>query len=229
MRDALRYVENGVRSVKAAAIGYDIPRTTSRRYVMKVKDKRDEIDWKSPILEGASRLQQNYTVNKISSPDEKDFQTTANLHHGLNPKYARKLAYDLALAKRFRSTRIFPFNPTIFNDDDFIASTVTDLQKINEDCLYDVSLKDTTNNNTVVIIVNNNDAMIDKPSTNTRDENIISNRKMQVLPKKKSEILTNTPVLGNLEEEEKLQEARKSSLNKNSSVKKAIRRYLETL
>ncbi|KAL3265357.1 hypothetical protein HHI36_009565, partial [Cryptolaemus montrouzieri] len=82
----------------------------------------------------------------------------------------------------FRSARIFPFNPNIFDDDDFIASTITDLQKMNEDCLNDVSLKDTTNNNNVVITYNNDDALIDKPSTSTRDKNIISNRKMQILP-----------------------------------------------
>ncbi|KAL3265524.1 hypothetical protein HHI36_009728 [Cryptolaemus montrouzieri] len=87
--------------------------------------------------------------------------------------------------------------------------------------------------------------MIGKPSTSTRDENIISNRNMKVLPadikpfprvkttkekdnkksqrkKKKSEILKNTPVLANLEEEEKLKEPRKSSLNRNSSVKRQL-------
>ncbi|KAL3284358.1 hypothetical protein HHI36_018522 [Cryptolaemus montrouzieri] len=103
MCDALRDVENNVLLVKAAAIRYNIPRTTLRRCVMRVKDERDEIDWNSPILEGAPRLYPNYTVNKIFSSDEEEvlsnyFKTMANLHHGLNPKCARKLAYDLALA-----------------------------------------------------------------------------------------------------------------------------------
>ncbi|KAL3275206.1 hypothetical protein HHI36_019975 [Cryptolaemus montrouzieri] len=109
---------------------------------------------------------------------------------------------------------------------------------MNEDCLNDVTLKDKTNNNNVIITDNNNDAMIDKPSTSTCGKNIISNRYMQVLPtdikpfprvtatkenqtfqrkKKKSQILTNTSVLENLEEEEKLKEARNLSLNRNSS------------
>ncbi|KAL3279703.1 hypothetical protein HHI36_017209 [Cryptolaemus montrouzieri] len=76
---------------------------TLRRYVLKVKGKRDEIDWNSPILEAAPRLQLDCTVNKIFSSDEEEvvsnnFQTTVNLLHDLNPKCAIKLAYDLAFA-----------------------------------------------------------------------------------------------------------------------------------
>lgn len=103
MRNALRDIENGGLSVKAAAIRYGIPRTTLRRYVAKIKDRRDEIDWNSPVLQGAPRLVPNYTVNQIFPMEEEEilseyFQTMAKLHHGLNPKCARKLAYDLALA-----------------------------------------------------------------------------------------------------------------------------------
>lgn len=105
MRNALRDIENGGLSVKAAAVRYEIPRTTLRRYVAKIKDRRDEIDWNSPVLEGTPRLEPNYTVNRIFSVEEEEilseyFQTMAKLHHGLNPKCARKLAYDLALANR---------------------------------------------------------------------------------------------------------------------------------
>ncbi|KAL3290373.1 hypothetical protein HHI36_023715 [Cryptolaemus montrouzieri] len=82
--------------------------------------------------------------------------------------------------------------------------------------------------------------MIDKPSTSTRGENIISNKKMTTdikpfprvtaikenkkfqIKKKISEILTNAPVLENLEEEEKLKEARKSSFHRNSRVKRQL-------
>ncbi|KAL3277064.1 hypothetical protein HHI36_012425 [Cryptolaemus montrouzieri] len=72
---------------------------------MKVKDKRDEIEWNSPISEGAPRLQPDYTVNKIFSSDEEKvlsnyFETMANLHHDLNPKCAKKLTYGLALANK---------------------------------------------------------------------------------------------------------------------------------
>ncbi|KAL3286116.1 hypothetical protein HHI36_000629 [Cryptolaemus montrouzieri] len=45
---------------------------------------------------------------------------------------------------------------------------------------------------------------------------------MQQWPEWPSEILINTPVLENLEEEEKLKEARRSSMNRNSSVKRQL-------
>lgn len=47
----------------------------------------------------------NYTVNAIFTQEEEDqfatyLQTMTKLHHGLNPKSARKLAFDLAAAKK---------------------------------------------------------------------------------------------------------------------------------
>lgn len=104
MRNALRDIENSGLSVKAAAIRYEIPRTTLRRYVDKIKDRREKIDWNSPVL---PRLEPNYKVNQIFSQEEEEnlsdyFQTMAKLHHGLNPRCARKLTYDLALANRKR-------------------------------------------------------------------------------------------------------------------------------
>lgn len=56
MGNAIRDVVKGGLSVKAAVAKYDIPRTTLRRYVKSCYDRTEEIDWNSPILEGASRL-----------------------------------------------------------------------------------------------------------------------------------------------------------------------------
>lgn len=103
MRKAILDVVNGGSSVKAAAIKHSIPRTTLRRYLKKCNEKEDEINWNSPFLEGAPRLTPNYSVNQIFSSEEEDilsefFPTMTKLHHGMNPKCARKLAYDLAIA-----------------------------------------------------------------------------------------------------------------------------------
>lgn len=66
--------------------------------------KIDKIDWRSELLEGARRLTPNYAVNQIFTSDEKQLshylQTMTKLHHGRNPKSARKLAFDLAVANK---------------------------------------------------------------------------------------------------------------------------------
>lgn len=105
MRNAVRDVINGGFSVKAAAVKHNIPRTSLRRYVGKCQEKEEVIDWNSPILEGAPRLTPNYRINQVFSCEEEDilsdyFQTMTKLHHGMDPKCARKLAYDLAVINK---------------------------------------------------------------------------------------------------------------------------------
>ena len=109
MRNAVSDVLNGGLSAKAAAIKHNIPRSTLRRYLKKCNDKADQIDWNSPFLEGAPRLTPNYSINQIFSCQEEDvlseyFQTMSKLHHGMTPKCARKLAYDLAVANGKKNT-----------------------------------------------------------------------------------------------------------------------------
>lgn len=103
MRRAIYEVMEGGLSQKAAALKYDIPRTTLRRYLKKCQENKDNIDLSSDLLEGAPRMTPNYSINQIFSRYEElelsnYLQTMTKLHHGLNPKGARKLAYDLAVA-----------------------------------------------------------------------------------------------------------------------------------
>lgn len=111
MRNAVRDVINGGFLDKAAAVKHNIPRTTLRRYVGKCQEKEEAIDWNSPILEGAPRLTPNYRINQVFSCEEEDilsdyFQTMTKLHHGMDPKCARKLAYDLAVINKKKKCQI---------------------------------------------------------------------------------------------------------------------------
>ncbi|KAF2901770.1 hypothetical protein ILUMI_04414 [Ignelater luminosus] len=92
-------------SKKAVALKYGVPHTTFRRYLRKRENNRVNIDWRLEVFKGASRLTLNYTINqKFTAKEEMQLrsylQTMTRLHHGLNPKDARKLAFDLTVAKR---------------------------------------------------------------------------------------------------------------------------------
>ncbi|KAG5862092.1 hypothetical protein JTB14_012472 [Gonioctena quinquepunctata] len=92
-------------STKASALRHNIPRTTLRRYLAKCERNRDSIDWNADIPSGAPRMCPNYSVNAIFTREEEAqlgnyLQTMTNLHHGLNPRTARKLAFDLAVANK---------------------------------------------------------------------------------------------------------------------------------
>lgn len=117
MRKAIYSIMEGGLSTKAAALRYDIPRTTLRRYLKKCQDHQQEIDWNSDILEGAPRLTPNYTVNQIFTNEEENqlsnyLKTMTKLHHGLNPSSARKLAFDLAGANKKKIPKPWQENQT---------------------------------------------------------------------------------------------------------------------
>lgn len=101
MFEAVKSVLNGGLSIKASAARYSIARTTLTRYVKKCKDL--QIDWDSASVEDVPRLSPRYDNRKIFSDQQEvilcDYlQTCAKLHHGMPPKAARALAYDLATA-----------------------------------------------------------------------------------------------------------------------------------
>ncbi|XP_072377979.1 uncharacterized protein [Diabrotica undecimpunctata] len=109
MRKAIYDVCEGGLSQKAAALKYDISRTTFRRYFKKWNENKNNLDWTSNVLEEAPRLTPNYDINQFFFSTEKKelsnyLQTMTKLHHGLNPKGARQLAYDLAIANRKKNT-----------------------------------------------------------------------------------------------------------------------------
>lgn len=98
MKTAVASVLDGGLSTKAAAERYDIPRTTLRRYIRKCRDA--DINWNEPAF---PRMRPNYQCRKIFSDEEESelceyLIICGKLHHGLPPKAARKLAYDLAVA-----------------------------------------------------------------------------------------------------------------------------------
>ena len=103
MKNALYYVFECGWSVKRAALEFNIPRTTFRRYVSKCKRAGVDIDFSNIDKAGAPRLTPNYDVNKVFSKSEKEKLTEylkqmANLHYGLSPKQVRFFAYELAVA-----------------------------------------------------------------------------------------------------------------------------------
>lgn len=98
MKTAVASVLNGGLAAKAAAARYNIPRTTLRRYLQKCRDAN--INWNDPAF---PRMRPNYECRKIFTLKEEEELSKylikcGNLHHGLPPKAARKLAYDLAIA-----------------------------------------------------------------------------------------------------------------------------------
>lgn len=98
MKLAVMDVLNGGLSAKAAAIRYNIPRTTLRRYLQKCRDHN--INLEEPVF---PRMCPNYKVRKIFTEEEeaelvKYLIQCSKLHHGLPPSAAKKLAYDMAKA-----------------------------------------------------------------------------------------------------------------------------------
>ncbi|KAF5289027.1 hypothetical protein FQA39_LY03906 [Lamprigera yunnana] len=65
--------------LKRASLVYNIPRTTLRRYYKKCKNKEEDIDWNSSILEGAPRLTPNYSENKIFTDRKERPQTSSEV------------------------------------------------------------------------------------------------------------------------------------------------------
>ncbi|KAF5270705.1 hypothetical protein FQA39_LY01443 [Lamprigera yunnana] len=100
MRNAVHAVVMMGLSLKKASLTYNITRTTSRRYYEKCKNKEEEIDWNSSILEGAPRLTPNYIKIYLQQ---------------------KKALYENSFYNKYS------YNDNIFGDDDFLAASVTDV------------------------------------------------------------------------------------------------------
>lgn len=105
MFEAVKSVLHGGLSTKASASQHSIARTTLTRYVKKCKNL--EIDWEHASLETVPRLNPHYDIRRIFSDQQElvlcDYlQMCAKLHHGMPPKAARSLAYDLAVTNNIQ-------------------------------------------------------------------------------------------------------------------------------
>lgn len=101
MLAALRTVLHGGWSIKRTAIRFSIARTTLTRYVNKYKGK--DINWDTATVETFSKLVPNYGIRRVFTDEEESllvnyFKQASQLHHGLPPRMARKLAYEFAEA-----------------------------------------------------------------------------------------------------------------------------------
>ncbi|KAL3275137.1 hypothetical protein HHI36_019906, partial [Cryptolaemus montrouzieri] len=101
MMEAVKSVLAGGLSVKQSAIRFQIPPTTSIKYIEKCEGK--DINWNEATIVDVPKMGPNYNVRQIFSPNEEEMLAgylikCARLHHGLPPMAVSKLAHEFALA-----------------------------------------------------------------------------------------------------------------------------------
>lgn len=105
MLEAVKNTQIGGLSIKRASIQFAIPRTTLKRYIDKCKNL--DINWDHATLDDLPPMSPNYATRQIFDENEESLLANylikcAQLHHGLTPKAARKLAFEFAKANNKR-------------------------------------------------------------------------------------------------------------------------------
>lgn len=100
MRRAVMSAQRREMSVQRAAQHFNIKNTTLQRYVKKCNTVNLE---ENPEIKNL-KFKPNYAVRKIFTSEEENdllnyLTQASDLHHGLPPKEARKLAFEFAVLK----------------------------------------------------------------------------------------------------------------------------------